>query len=456
MPRPEQSAIAVRIYASSVAKLHALDELGKLDLHRRAAKQESPRRFVIPGLLSQAQIRKVRQAGYRVEVVHRVATVAAERRRQLAPPARRRARARLAATAAVAETVDGYLTPEGVEEAIAGLRDAHSGLVELIQAPEPTHEGRVSGILRIRGANPALPPATDRVGVLFTGSMHAREWGGSDICVAFATRLLDAFAAGGPLRFGNRVYSQPQVRKILSTLDLFVFPDVNPDGKAYSQTQQLLWRKNRNPNNSARPATQGVDNNRNFDFLWSSGIGSSQNRSDETFRGAAAFSEPETRNVKHLFDTFPNIRYYLDIHSFGKLILYCWGDDDNQSNDPIQNFGNAAFEGARGVVGDSAYREFIDAADETELRRLADGMNAALSAVRGNPYTVQQAVGLYATSGGSDDYVFSRHIVDPARPKVYGFTIEFGEEFVPPYEEMRNIIDEVAAAMTELCRMAAS
>jgi carboxypeptidase T len=75
--------------------------------------------------------------------------------------------------------------------------------------------------------------------------------------------------------------------------------------------------------------------------------------------------------------------------------------------------------------------------------------------VAGRSYVVQQSVGLYPTSATSDDYAFSRHLVDDGsgrnRGKVFGYTVEFGQEFVPPYAEMRQIIDEVGAALTELC-----
>ena len=93
--------------------------------------------------------------------------------------------------------------------------------------------------------------------------------------------------------------------------------------------------------------------------------------------------------------------------------------------------------------------------DQATLVELAHGMNAALNEVRGKRYTVDQAVGLYPTSATSDDYAFSRHLVDAARRKVYGFTIEFGQQFVPPYREMRRIMADVAAGLTELCRHAA-
>jgi murein tripeptide amidase MpaA len=299
------------------------------------------------------------------------------------------------------------------------------------------------------------------VGVLVTGSSHAREWGGSDICVAFAANLLRAGATGGPLRYGGKTFSADQVQRILERLDLFVFADVNPDGKAFSQEndpaagspQKTWWRKNRNPNAGLGGAS-GVDVNRNFDFLWPSGIGSSADPASATYSGAGAFSEPEARNVRHLLDRHGHIAYLVDIHSSGELILYPWGDDESQSSDEQQNFLNPEYDGRRGVVGD-CYAEFVPAADRAALEGLAHRMNEALGEVRGNAYAVKPGVGLYPTSGTSRDYAFSRHRADATLGKVYGYTIEFGREFVPPYAEMRNIIAEVGAALTELCLRAA-
>ena len=130
-------------------------------------------------------------------------------------------------------------------------------------------------------------------------------------------------------------------------------------------------------------------------------------------------------------------------------------DFENQDDIPVQNFLNSAFDGQRGLVGDSAYREFMGGDDQATLLDLAQGINAALTEVRGTSYTVDQAVGLYPTSGTSDDYAFSRHRVDGARGKVFGFTIEFGQQFVPAYEEMQRIMADVAAGLTELCRRVA-
>jgi murein tripeptide amidase MpaA len=133
-----------------------------------------------------------------------------------------------------------------------------------------------------------------------------------------------------------------------------VFPDVNPDGKNYSQTRDVWWRKNRNPNTTAgHHTTPGVDLNRNFDFLWDSGIGTSSNPTNPVYKGESAFSEPETCNVRHLLDTYQDIGYFVDIHSYGRLIMYSWGDDNNQTTNPEQNFTNTEYNGKRGTVDDT-------------------------------------------------------------------------------------------------------
>src|SRR5262249_16443777 len=325
----------------------------------------------------------------------------------------------------------------------------------LVPLREKTWEGRQSHVLRLRAGNQAR-----RGGGLITRSMHAREGGGSDIFIAFSTKLLKYYSPGAPLQYCPKRLPAAQAKAILEQLELFVCADVNPDGKAYSQsadpssgqTQGFWWRKNRNPNTSLPGAAKGVDINRNFDFLWSSGIGTSSDPRSFTYKGQSAFSEPESRNVRDVLDAHPNIGYYVDVHSFGELILFSWGDDENQSTNPSQNFQNPTFNGVRGVVGDTAYKEFMPAADQTRLANLAQSMNAAIQAVRGKSYTVQQAVGLYPTSATSDDYAFQRHRTEGTVGKVHSFTIEFGQQFVPPYTEMRRIMADIAAALTELCR----
>ena len=434
----------VNIVTDSLEKLRTLGELD-LDLKHRAARQAGRNRFMVPGFLNDEEINKAKAAGYEVHVIDNI-TEAMDSKKQAVSPENRFVTARRVPDMA-ARTVQGYLTAEEVEAALYNLSDENSDLIDIIELPNPTWEERFSHAVRIGSSiNP------EQTAVLFTGSMHAREWGGADICVSFLINLIQAYQTNDILQYGGKIFSADQVRAIIDNLNIIVFPDVNPDGKNYSQTVYPMWRKNRNPNIGVDPQYPGVDLNRNFDFLWPSGIGTSTVPYSNTYKGEHPFSEPEIKNVLHLFDTFPNIAHYVDIHSYSELILYSWGDDDNQTTDPDQHFGNALYDGDRGILEDMTYREYISPMDEIIAAGLSHRMNDALAVVRGGRgYTVEQASGLYPTTGTSSDYAFSRCFADPCLRKIQGWTIEFGKEFIPPYGEMRNIIKEVGAAMTELC-----
>lgn len=430
---------SVWINAGSQGELASLSKYD-LDLKTRAARQEGAAKFRVPGILNEDQIRQLEASGFTIEIVADLAQVAEDRRRDLSSENRFETLRRIEEYSAL--TVQGYMTADEVESALKNLSTQHADLLTLIELPYQTWEGRTSHAVRLHaGTKPS------RKGVLFTGSMHAREWGGSDICVNFLVNLINAYLGKTSLAYGDKTFSAKQISAILKNIDIFVFPDVNPDGKNYSQTTDMWWRKNRNPNH----ASSGVDLNRNFDFLWDSGIGTTTYAKAETYRGEAPLSEPETKNVCHLFDAYKNVRYFVDIHSWSGLILYSWGDDKNQSVDPSQNFQNPMYDGKRGIADDTTYQEYLPKADQKVFITLANRMNDALAGVRGKRYTVQQSVGLYPTSATSDDYALSRHFLDGNCAPVYGFAIEFGEEFIPAFSEMRNIISEVAAALTELC-----
>ena len=164
--------------------------------------------------------------------------------------------------------------------------------------------------------------------------------------------------------------------------------------------------------------------------------------------GPAAASEPETRNIVWLLEQYPGTQWFLDIHGAVPAVFHNWGLDENQNDDPDQNFLNPAFDGQRGVAGDAAYREYIDAADGVELRRLSELMAAEIRKVRNDDYAVSASFSLYATSGASDDYAYSRHRADPSLPKVLGFTIECGHDFQPDWTEAEAVIREVSAALS--------
>ncbi len=348
-----------------------------------------------------------------------------------------------------------YLNVGEVASAIETATLMYPTLCTRIQLPNVSCEGRTSHAIRVRGG-----PRVNRHGILLLGGQHAREWGSSDILISFIERLLQAYSAGTGLAFGPKVYTAGNVKKVVENIDLFAIPELKPDGKHFSQVTTPMWRTNRCP--IAGSAAIGTDLNRNYDFLWDfrntlapaafPGLVVSDTPGVETFHGTAPFSEPETRNVKFVLDSFPQIRLLLDVHSYSQLLMYPWGDDDDQSADPTMNFRNPAWNASRGVRND-AYGEYVHATDPQRWIAYCNEMNAALTAVRGRVYSVGQSFSLlYPTTGTSFCYAFSRHLVDSMKGKIDGLIIEWGLTFQPNYAtEMVEIIKEVSSALLQLC-----
>lgn len=349
--------------------------------------------------------------------------------------------------------MSGYLTTGQVEATIAYLAARFSSFCSLMPLAESSVEGRAIHALRIRGGS-----SGDRRGVLLLGGVHARELINPDLLCSWVIKLCHAYQDGTGITFGPTTYPTGTVKLLVESLDLFVVPLVNPDGRVFVQAGQpnRMWRKNRSAN-QGQPC-RGVDLNRNYDFLFSSGIGTSTSACDDVFRGPTAFSEPETRNVRSLLNAHPHIVGLADVHSYSELILYPWGDDDNQTTNPAQNF--SVPDPKRGIPNDGLYREYIPAPDLDWYVRTSNRMRDAIAAVRGRMYTVQQSVGLYPTTATVDDYAYARSFVDPALRTVLALTIETSAKpvandylgaFQPPYSEAQQVIIENGPALVEFC-----
>jgi hypothetical protein len=123
---------------------------------------------------------------------------------------------------------------------------------------------------------------------------------------------------------------------------------LNSDGLRHDQANSNFWRKNRNPASArpSQPLSAGVDVNRNFDLLWdfpkrfnSTVAPASTNPASQAFYGTAPFPEPETSDMDMawVYDEYPNIHWYIDVHPAAGTLLYSWGDDKNQSHGPTQS-----------------------------------------------------------------------------------------------------------------------
>lgn len=348
-----------------------------------------------------------------------------------------------------------YLSTMEVETKLELLSLQYPGLCQWITLTNTTYEGRTSHAVKLRTGPRAIRPA-----VCLIGGVHAWEWGSSDILVFLAETLLVSYQNGTDVVLTNKTYMAAQIRSILENVDLVILPVVNPDGRTYSQAVDIWWRKNRAPTPQA--GVFGTDINRNYDFLWdypryfAPGLYPASNDPTwETYHGTSPWSEAETSNVKQLVDAHPYTRYLVDVHSYDQLILYPWGDDALQTVDTLQNFQNVTFDGTRGILTDTVYKEFMAPVDYGRYQAVAQRLNQALQQVRGMSYIPGPgATTLYIMSGSSKDYMYSRYLVDRAKRKIDSYLIEWGTAFQPPYAEMASIIQDVSAALIELCLVA--
>jgi murein tripeptide amidase MpaA len=352
-----------------------------------------------------------------------------------------------------------YLNYDEIISAVQILAEKYPDLTTRITLPNLTAESRRVDALAI-----GTTRGRDRPTAIFVGGVHAREWVPPDALVSLAADLLEAYASGTGLRYGSAYFGKAAVAAIVEGMQIVILPCANPDGRVFSQSVDGDWRKNRRPMvDQQGHVCHGVDINRNFDVAWDfrryfapDAVSASADPCHKyLYVGPAAASEPETQNIVWLLDSFPGTRWFIDVHGAIPAVFHCWGLDSNQTTDPQQNFLNTAFDGLRGSP-DDAYGEFIADGDLAVVQSLARTMKDAISLVAGDDYGVSPAFDLYATSGASDDYAFSRHLANPALPKILGFTMECGREFQPDETDRETVIKEVSAALVAFCGEAGS
>ena len=203
---------------------------------------------------------------------------------------------------------ENYKTLDEINERLLHIAAQHPDLVTHFTIGNSLQNRPMNGI---RFTGPDLPdnPRSTRPALLFNGMQHAREWV-SPMTVLFITeRLLEDFG------------SDPRTTNILNNTEIIILPMCNPDGYLFSWTNDRMWRKNRRLNTGG---SYGVDLNRNWAYQWG-GPGSSGTRSSQTYRGTAAFSEPETQRIRDFTNANPRIRANIDFHSYSQLILSPWG-----------------------------------------------------------------------------------------------------------------------------------
>jgi hypothetical protein len=204
-----------------------------------------------------------------------------------------------------------YHTYDETQALLQSLASTYPALCEL-QSMGLSLEGRDIPVLRITTLTPAKAAKPE---VLIIGNLHARELMAVEIPLLLAEHLLTNYG------------SDAEITQLVDTRDIYIAPMMNPDGHVYVENNNAgdwwtWWRKNRKDNGDG---SFGVDLNRNFGHTWGhDDLGSSPNTGDWTYRGTAAFSEPETANLE-AFVQAHSFSVAFSYHSYGDLLLYPWG-----------------------------------------------------------------------------------------------------------------------------------
>ncbi|KUL55200.1 carboxypeptidase [Streptomyces sp. NRRL F-4489] len=376
---------------------------------------ELPHQYEVSGVTTAAARTALAATGAAIDEVHGRAAVVTADRRQLAlvralghsvrrlpdPPG-------FAAGTGVTPGVKGfpsgytkYHTYEQANQAIDALIAKYPSLLTKTVIGK-SHEGRDIIALKL-SRNAAKDEAEPEV--LFTAHQHARE----HLTVEMALYLLTEFTG----KYG----SDPRVTKLLDSREIWIVPDLNPDGGTYDIATGSFrnWRKNRQPNTGSTAV--GTDLNRNWEYKWGCCGGSSGSPSAETYRGPAAASSPEVRAVEKFVRSRvvggkQQITAAIDFHTYSELVMWPYGFTNNPTAPGMTQDDHDAF----AAVG----------------RSMAES----------NGYTPEQSSELYITDGSIDDWLWGDQ-------KIFAYTFEmypsssgaggfYPKDTVIPRETARN------------------
>lgn len=277
------------------------------------------------------------------------------------------------------------------QDTIDFLREVEKSYPNLVKVTTigKTHEEREI-VLATISLN--VDKADEKPALLYTGSIHAREWIGNELAIKFIEYIT-----------GNYQFD-PRLEKTLESSTLYIVPCLNPDGFEYSRKHFSFWRKNRRKHSDG---TYGVDLNRNF----SVGFEKVNDKKSNVYGGDKPFSEPETRAIKEFVDARSNITISLDYHSQGNVFF------------PAHKFRHEA------------------EPDGTDLNNLCANMSAEINRVTGRTYGIHRGKPpVKLISGSGREYYYSKGIK--------AIVVEVGTKNIPDYMiNMTESIDEHIPAL---------
>ena len=268
------------------------------------------------------------------------------------------------------------------------MEKKYPNLIQVIQIGT-TYEGRNIVLVKI---SQNVETADEKPAMLYTGSIHAREWIGNELALKFIEYVAE------------NQHIDPELEKSLNESTLYMVPCLNPDGYEYSRKHFSFWRKNRRINHDG---TYGVDLNRNFSI----GFVKQSNTSSNVYGGEEPFSEAETSAIKAFVDSHDNITIAFDYHSQGNVFF------------PAHKFKHEA------------------EIDGTDMSVLCANMNDEFSKVTGRKYGIHRGKPpATLISGSGREYYYSRGII--------AIVVEVGTKNIPDYmKSMSGSINENIPAL---------
>ncbi len=335
------------------------------------------------------------------------------------------------------KTIDNFPCYRTVVETFAAMdsmNNNYPNLVELVNIGQSWHKltpggdaGHDMQVVKITNENNGI----NNKPILYAMSaIHAREYPTAELLTRFAEHLLSEYGQNADVTW------------LVDYHEIHLLLQGNPDGREISEGQATFHqRKNRNENHCLGGTgfdMQGVDMNRNFNFLWNQGTGSSGTECRENYRGISAVSEPETQAIhNYIQNLFPDDRpedlttpaplnkpgVYLDIHNVAELTLFPWGYSNSAAQSPnhdqLQTLArrmsyftgyrpeqsNASLGGADGASDDNAYGTLGVAAYTIELGE--GGFYSSCSAFDNTIYPDNLPALIYAAKAARMPYVLA-------------------------------------------------
>ncbi len=287
-------------------------------------------------------------------------------------------------------SMGGYYTLDEVWQKLDEMISNYYNLISTKDSIGATIENRPIYAVKISD-NPNKNE--DEPEVLYTALHHAREPESMMQMIYFMFYLLENYG------------TDAEVTYLVDNREMYFIPVVNPDGYKFNETTFPngggMWRKNRRVNSNG---SYGVDLNRNYGYEWNyNNIGSSGSPSSETYRGTAAFSEPETEAIRQ-YCIAHNFRLALNYHTYSNLLITPWGFKPEETPDSL------------------FYREI--ASDMTQYNNYLWGHSTAI---------------IYEVNGDSDDWFYGE---ETEKNKIFAMTPEVGSSFWPSQDKIIPLAEE--------------